>query len=122
MIKKDMKDNLSTSDRKHVYDVLKLIVGDISVEGLAEKLGWTKQQLLNVICPVSREIKEKNKNEFLEIIESKDEFFLEEYYQDFLVDFSIQLQTKLKELNCNPKLKDWQYLKYLDMWKKYRGY
>jgi hypothetical protein len=113
---------IPNTQQKRLYDVLRAVPKEITLNDLAKKLKWTEQELLDVAVPLSKEFKEYNKRHFLKILVTYDKEKLYSYFQQFVIDCSLQLETKLIELNKRGKMKEETYQTYLKMWKKYRGY
>lgn len=110
-----------TKKETTIYNALRSNGKDITLVGLAKKLGWTTQEVLNVICPVAREFKFMNQNQLVEFMKGGNKT-MEEYYKRPLVDLALLIETSLVELNTREKFKTPIYQSYIKKYKELRGY
>lgn len=104
-----------------VYLALRSEPHTITLSGFAKRLGWTTQEVLDVICPVARENRENSNQHILSIMQQGDEA-LEQHFLEPMVDLALLIQDRLFELKRRIKPTNQEYIRYLEKWKQYRGY
>jgi hypothetical protein len=116
------------NDRQKLYEALRSVKDEISLKDLAKKLKWTDQQLLDVMCPIGKELKESNAlmlmgKQLPDIFnENASEEFLKDYFRNSLVDLALLQEGKVSELRNRPSFDTPINQAYRALWKKYRGY
>lgn len=97
----------------------------LTFKEIQERTGFEESELAEILGSIGRELKQYNKDNIQNIgqlLAENDEFFLEEYFRNPIVDMGLLLQDKFDVVNNLKSTKTPIYQAYLNLWRKYRGY